>query len=687
MDAFRPHEKITAPPMDELVLPPAETSHAEEFKFVGRKKLINILNKINFQDSYITVNFKHPKYHSVLSFRAKPQACLDENFYCLWDERETIDDRISSYEFLNFQINTGLNQVFVKAEPLYIGRDKFHCRLPEKCCEVSARKVKRHECNNVFVQICQNGVVFYGLLTGFSCISFAIEISMVPSDLLRRINVHSTIDIILKNDLHVIYSGSCTIIRLVNDHRVKTMIVKPVADRIQRFRPKEYRSERQQLLPSPDIIFTHPLTGRMVNLKIVDISGSGFSVVEKYDSSVFVPGMIIYGARIEYANSLLIECDLQVLYCRRENDTAKSGLVILDMDAQEHVRLMGLLLQAENQHSYISTNNVDLEDLWNFFFETGFVYPQKYAFIEPQKDKFKQAYQKLYTEPSEISRHIIYQDKGKIHGHVAMLRFYDKTWLIQHHAALVSCHNKAGLVVAEQLGRYINEFHHLASANMNFLACYYRRENRFPDRVFGGIARALNNPQASSIDLFGYLHFRRDPVLEEMPEWIELEPSQPEDLAELLSFYKHFAGGLMLQALDLIPDLPDYTELSTKFQLQGFKRQRLLFSLRERGTLKAIIMVNISDVGLNMSDLTNCIQIFFLDAGNIERTVLYAVFSRLCQHYDDDEIPILVYPVSCAEANGLICEKIYNFLVLSVEYFDHYIKHLGSLLHLQKKVD
>jgi hypothetical protein len=687
MDVNRPYENNHTFTAKELVLPPAETQHVEEFKPVCRKKLINILNKINFQDNFITVNFKHPKYQSVLSFRAKPQTCIDENLYCLWDELDVVDDRISSYEFLNFQVSNGLNQLLVDAEPLYIGRDKFQCRLPEKCLEVSGRKVKRHQCNDVYVQICQNSVVFYGLLTGFSCISQTIDISMVPSALLRRINVHSSIDIILKNDQHVIYSGSCTIIRLSNDHRVKTMVVKPVVDRIQRFRPKEYRSERQQLLPSPDIIFTHPLTGRMVNLKIVDISGSGFSVMEKYDSSVFVPGMIIYDARIEYANSLLMKCDLQVLYCHREKDTAKSGLVILDMDAQEHVRLMGLLLQAENQHSYISTNNIDLDDLWNFFFETGFVYPEKYAFIEPQKEKFKQVYRKLYTEPSEISRHIIYQDKGKIYGHVAMLRFYDKTWLIQHHAALVSGHNKAGLIVAEQLGRYINEFHHLASANMNYLACYYRRENRFPDRIFGGIARALNNPQASSIDLFGYLHFRRDSVSHETLESLELVPSQPDDLDELNTFYQHFAGGLMLHALDLTPDIPDYADLNAKFYQQGFRRQRNLFSLKEGGTLKAIFMVNISDVGLNMSDLTNCVQIFFLDAANIRRAVLDEVLVRLCQHYDDDEIPVLVYPQSYAEANGLICDKTYNLLVLSVEYFDHYIKHLGSLLHLQKKAE
>jgi len=139
-----------------------------------------------------------------------------------------------------------------------------------------------------------------------------------------------------------------------------------------------------------------------------------------------------------------------------------------------------------------------------------------------------------------------------------MLRFYDKTWLVQHHAARHSRKNRAGLVVAEQLGQYINEFHYLASANMNYLACYYRSGNRFPDRVYGGIARALNNKKASSIDLFGYFHWRTGEKTPELPEGFELVECQPDDLTELNAFYECFSGGLLLQALDLTPILPDY---------------------------------------------------------------------------------------------------------------------------------
>ena len=58
------------------------------------------------------------------------------------------------------------------------------------------------------------------------------------------------------------------------------------------------------------------------------------------------------------------------------DDWAKCGLALLDMELEDYGRLSALLHQAKNRSSYIS-NVVDLDDLWNFFFKSGFIYPQK----------------------------------------------------------------------------------------------------------------------------------------------------------------------------------------------------------------------------------------------------------------------------------------------------------------------
>ena len=105
------------------------------------------------------------------------------------------------------------------------------------------------------------------------------------------------------------------------------------------------------------------------------------------------------------------------------------------MDFSGQMQLSSMLYQTQNEHSYLGTV-VDPDELWNFFFDTGFIYPAKYSSIQEQRENFKKLYSRLYNESSEISRHLVYQDRGIILGHVSMFRYYDQTWMLQHHAAV-----------------------------------------------------------------------------------------------------------------------------------------------------------------------------------------------------------------------------------------------------------
>jgi hypothetical protein len=87
---------------------------------------------------------------------------------------------------------------------------------------------------------------------------------------------------------------------------------------------------------------------------------------------------------------------------------------------------------------------------------------------------------------------------------MAMIRFYENTWLIQHHAARKSSRNKAGLVVLDQIGRMLNDSNRLYSLHMDYVICYYRSTNKFPSRVFGGAAKSINDPKAEKLGIFGY---------------------------------------------------------------------------------------------------------------------------------------------------------------------------------------
>jgi hypothetical protein len=661
-------------------------SNPEHFirgKEIRKKYLINKLNYINFQDGTVLVNFKHFKYDHTVSYRAKPQPCLGEELECLWVETDKISQQLSSYKFQDIIIPNGKKILLVKSNDINIDDAGIRLVLPDKCLEISPRKMRRHYCKDIKVQLIQNSASFYGVLIDFSTASFRVEITANPPQTFQWIDPEISVDLIFSDDNGILYSGECKILKRTSGHKTRSYVLEPARYQIQRFKPKEFRSVRQKLVPSPGIIFRHPFTKKMANLKVVDLSGSGFAVEEDKNNAVLLPGMIIPDLELDFAN-FSVKCKAQVVYRQfmgEEEDSSwvKCGMAILDMSIEDHGRLSALLHHARDDHFYFC-NKVDMDALWSFFFDSGFIYPKKYVFLEANKEKIKLIYEKLYTQNQKIARHFIYQDKDRILGHLAMIRFYENTWLIHHHAADRTVSLKAGIAVLDQIGRFINDSHHFYSIRMNYAFCYFRPENRFPNRVFGGVFKSIDDPKGCSLDTFAYFHCRRtsnDEVGLNGP-W-DLMEAQPEDLLELRNFYEFSSGGIMLDAMELNEgDAID--ELSLNYQQLGLKREKHVFSLKRGDKLKAVAIINISDVGLNLADLTSNIKIIVVDSSELTKDILYLTLSQLSKRFEQDEIPVLVYPVSYVEKNSIPYEKLYNLWTLNMQYTDHYFKYLDELM-------
>lgn len=431
----------------------------------------------------------------------------------------------------------------------------------------------------------------------------------------------------------------------------------------------------------------HPFSGKTVSLKVEEMSGSGFSVTECYESSTLVPGMILPRLDVEFAYGVKLSCRAQVMTQRVVSDASSPassntvvycGIAILDMDPASQILVASILHQATNKNSYVC-NRVDIDELWKFFFKTGFIYPKKYCSIHENMDKLKETYRKLYLDSPDIARHFIYREKGQIQGHISMIRFFENTWLIHHHASFGI--RKAGLVVLDQVGRYINDVHNMYSSHMQYVLCYFRPDNHFPDRVFGGYARYLANPKLCSLDDFAHVLFRKNQHLHGLPASLTLEPSTASDLFELQDYYSYVSGGLMTTAFELDPASASNMPIRGIYERNGMKRDRHLYSLKEGKNLRALFIANISDTGLNMSNLTNCVTAFILDGDNLPLDHFRSACNSVVQNYAEDETPILVYPTSYAEKVELRNDKVYRLWSFNVhDTGDHYLDFVSRLV-------
>ena len=103
-------------------------------------------------------------------------------------------------------------------------------------------------------------------------------------------------------------------------------------------------------------------------------------------------------------------------------------------------------------------------------------------------------------------------------------------------------------------------------------------------------------------------------------------------------------------------------------------------SLKKDGILKAVFLVNTSDVGLNLSDITNCVKVFVTDSDQLDAGLLRTTVSVVAEITGKDDFPTLIYPAAFADEQQIEYEKTYNLWVCSLQYSDEYFRYLGRLL-------
>jgi hypothetical protein len=658
-------------------------------KTVRRKLLVNKLNHINFKNETVCINFQHLRDKQIISFYGIPQPGFDKYLACLWKDQPNINQLLTAYQFHNFIINDKQSIITVPAHLRCINHKGICFTLPEKSSQTSSRRTNRFSCDNLDVKLIQNSILFSGSLEEFSASSLQVKIEYSPTEPFQWINLKDKINLIVSNDTDTLYSGECSILKVTGPSKKKKIILQPTHDTIQRFNPRVYRSNRLQLTPSPDIQFNHPFTDKRVDLKVLDLSGSGLSVEDDEVSSALLPGMIIPSMTLTFANSFNFPCKAQVVYRKAFDSESnkrliKCGIAFLDMKSEDHIRLLSLLHQTNNKNFYVC-NDIDMDELWDFFFKSGFIYPKKYSFINKNKNKIRATYKKLYNNESNIARHFTWQRKGEILGHMSMLRFYQSTWLIQHLAAIMSKDQlKVGIEILNQIGAYTYDSHRLLSSHMDYLICYFRPENYFPNHFFGGVAKNIQDSKICSIDPFAYFHYRKSTIINEaLAENWAIDRSEFNDLSDLERFYEHHSGGLMLEALDLVPEdteMSNRHDLSSEYTKVKLKRERRLYSLKYNNAIKAVFMLNISSFAVNMSDLTNCISVFVIDSENLSPEIIHTTIFLLSEKYKEKKFPVLLFPLAYADTHCLKYEKTYNLWALNMQHTDDYFKNFNYLI-------
>ncbi|MFW6146829.1 MAG: hypothetical protein ACOC6B_00375 [Thermodesulfobacteriota bacterium] len=648
----------------------------ENAETIDKEALTNAFNFLHFMDGYTFVHLNHPRFDESILLRAYPEPCLGERLTCRWSGEYPSELDLKSYQFMHLIIDDGQSMIFAPGTLEKMDQEEITVLLPEISYATGQRGARRYLSRDIEAELIQGEFIAKGELLDFNSNGFRTKVSSESYCSFHWFNSNAPTTVALRKKKKVLFSGTCRCIRQMGSHQMREIVLTPTHSTIQLFKKRLVRNPRQRLTPSPTVIFNHPFLNKRIQREVLTISTSGISLYEKQDEGVLIPGLILPELTIDFAGALKMKCAAQVIYCSDDRDNeVRCGLSILDMDIETYTHLTHLLSSALEPHTFIS-NQIDLEALWAFFFDTGFIYPTKYRLVGSHREEFKETYRKLYQENPEIARHFTFQKDGRIYGHISMVRAYDRAWMIHHHAAKAVDNKKSGFIVLKQIMYYLNDLYRLPSAKMDYVICYFRPENKFPNIVFAGFAHYLKNPRGCSMDLFSYLPYTRLSIGALLPEQWSLEESSTMDLWDLSRFYGYSSGGLLLNALGLNRQGFIDKSLEKLYGRLGFLRKLNAHSLKHKGKLNAVLIVNQSDLGMNLSELLNGVKVIVTNPNELPWSVLSVAIAHLIQVYHTDRVPVMLYPHQYVKDQRVPCEKHYQLWILNVQYGNEYLEYM-----------
>jgi hypothetical protein len=148
-----------------------------------------------------------------------------------------------------------------------------------------------------------------------------------------------------------------------------------------------------------------------------------------------------------------------------------------------------------------------------------------------------------------------------------------------------------------------------------------------------------------------------------------LHESTQSELWELEQFYKHQSGGLLLDVLNLSRKNLGDEPLEDVARRLGFLRQLKAHSLVHKDSLMAVLIVNQSDVGINLSELLNGIKTLIIDTEHLPWDILSLAVAQLTGVYHLDSISLLIYPSTYSDVMNIYADKKYQMWILNTSHY------------------
>lgn len=431
-------------------------------------------------------------------------------------------------------------------------------------------------------------------------------------------------------------------------------------------------SKRTPILDTKPCYFSaeHPFfPGRRIEGQVFEVSAAGMSCLLEKTSFPIIPGMRFTNCNLQLPHKPSREFMFEVAHVDFRSDGAINQFKLGGEFVSAPIELVKDISSYSQEVAGGVIKDVSDEDfdlLWEFMFETNFIYQNKRRQIQSKSKEILETYHRLLAVENSVVKKIVFKEDQEIRGHVSAIRFFDHCWVIQHLNALKA----SGASAAQAMISGIVNFFYDARANANtetfYVMSFYRPDNLYPAILFGESCRRINDPLKSTyFDLaFGNYNSPTEKNLPFLDKVLTDSPAAYIDLSNLLIRNNMIA---FMRAVGLgMATTPDL-KIQPKYMELGLFRERHLLSLSHENE-SVYALVEMASPGLNLSELTNAVYLFTegLNEDNL-KTLSETILEKAHQTYfaPREMSPCVLQRVGEQRASTVEWSKIYTCWITS----------------------
>jgi hypothetical protein len=379
---------------------------------------------------------------------------------------------------------------------------------------------------------------------------------------------------------------------------------------------------------------------------ISDISKLGASIlITKSKLPLFV-GLIFPEVYLQFPYQKQIKASFKITYCKvMQNNSifsCKIGVLFVNIK-QEFINAISYLIEKIKDSRYCIPTKEDFNDIIMFFFEVGFIYPQKRKQLQNYMGFVLDSQYKILTS-SSIIKTIMFKEEDEIKGYLFALKFYDNTWNIQHFSGGNSANVKSGRVVLDAMIKYFLEHKINEIVGTDYITTYFRPNNIMPTIIFTEIKNIINDKNASDIFEYDYCTIINNNDLKECNNnYLTVEAGNDDfrQLEQLLLKQKLF-NDINIEGLNYENIVK--INVSTEFEKIGLYRYRKVFVLKDENKSNlAYGVCNYSSAGINLSELTNSFKIYYSLPNTHNQEITDMLVDKILLSYKDTSMDNPVY--------------------------------------------